>query len=583
MRLMYLAPMALAFYLTGCSTSSEKPPEPTASPEPELAAAVEEPTRPFPDDSFHELLVAEFAVRRNRFDLALGNYMQQAHETRDPGVVARAARLAQFLKADNAALDAAQLWTDIEPTNMEAQFTLSTMLAKQGRPLEALKPMVDVLEHGGETNFAAIAASALNQGDTQRAQLEAAFDREIERHPDNTQLLTGKALLEQQRGQPEQALATIRKVLKLDPEDLHAIVVEARLLQQLDREDEAFQRLHQVVQQHPHNRRLRLQYARMLMARDIVAAKQQFELLLLGTPNDADLLLSLGLISHEVGEYDEARGYFQRLLETGQRNHEAHYYLGQLEEQQQHWSLALEHYRQIPPGKDYVAATSRITAIYVHQGELNTARSYIREARLQHPEHALQLYLLESEVLNKGKQYKEGEKLLSEALLAEPGQPNLLYARSMFYEKLGRFDDMENDLQKIIDADPNNAVALNALGYILVNRGERLEEAYQMIRRANELKPDDPAVLDSLGWAEFKRGNLSQAVQLLSRAFQAFPDAEVAAHLGEVLWQLGEKKRAIEVWGTALQRAPNHPLILEVLKRLQVKDDSLPVAAGAEH
>lgn len=579
-----LASALLGVLLAACTTTSEKPepaPEPSSeSSIPETAA--EQPSRPFPGDSFHDLLVAEFAIRRNRFDLALGNYMQQAHETQDPGVAAWAARLAQFLKADNAALDAAQLWTDLEPENVEGQYTLAMMLAKQGRPLEAMAPMMEVLQNGGETNFADIAASALKLDEDKRLQLEQVFDEKIRQYPDNPQLLKGKALLQQQRGETEQALRTIRRVIKLDPEDLHAMVVEARLLQQLDREDEAFQRLQEVVAQNPHNRRLRLQYARMLMTRDIEAAKAQFEILLVTTPNDADLLLSLGLINHETGHVEEARGYFLRLLETGQRTHEAHYYLGQIEEQAQNWTVALSHYRQIPPGKDYVAAITRITAIYLNQGQLQVARDNLARLRTEHPEHGLQLYLLEAEVLNKSQQFEAGDALLSEALLVFPNQPNLLYTRSMFREKLGHFDQMESDLQQIIDMDPNNAVALNALGYILINRSQRLDEAYEMIRRALQLKPNDPAILDSLGWAEFRRGNLAQSVDLLTQAFKAYPDHEVAAHLGEVLWALGEQKRALEVWKMGLQRSPGSPVILDTLKRLGVDDSALPASATQE-
>lgn len=567
-----LALTALSLCLSACTSVQRAGIEPAADIPAQIApeAEVEAPTRPFPPETFQDLLVAEFAVRRNRFDLALGNYMQQAHETRDPGVTARATRIAQFLKADNAALDGARLWTELEPDNLEAQFTLAAMLARQGQALEALKPMTMVLEKGGETNFMLIAANALEQEQAERDKLETALDELIDSHPDNTQLLVSKALLLQQRGEGEQALKKIRQVLKLDPQNLAAVVTEARLLQQLDRGNEAFARLEQVVSQYPENRRLRLQYARMLMSKDIDAARQQFEWLLSATPGDPDLLLSLGLISNETGHVEDARNYFQQLLDTGERDLEAHFYLGQLEEQQQNFDQALMHYQQIPPGKDYVTALSRITAIYIAQGKLDKAQQNLQQNRVQHPELALQLYLLESEVLNKGQLYQEGQKLMSEALLLFPKQSNLLYTRAMFNEKLGRFDIMEKDLRAIIAREPDNAVALNALGYVMLNRADRIEEAYEMIKRALELKPDDPAILDSLGWAEYRRGNLAQAVQLLSQAYEIYPDAEIAAHLGEVLWKIGEKKQALEVWRQGLMRTPNSPYIIETLKRFGV-------------
>ncbi|WP_235015489.1 tetratricopeptide repeat protein [Oceanicoccus sp. KOV_DT_Chl] len=530
--------------------------------------SAEIPSRPFPGDSFHDLLVAEFAVRRSRYDLALGNYLQQAHQTRDPGVTARATRLAQFLNADNATLDAAQLWVELEPDNTEAQYTLATILAENKRPLEALVHMAIVLEQDGKTNFAAIAASALPLPETNRNTMEAEIDRLLVLHPDNTQLMTAKSLLLQQRDETEAALKLIREVLKLDNKDLHAVVVEARLLQQLGREGEAFQRLSVVVKQYPNNRRLRLQYARLLMSKDIVKAKQQFEILLNMAPNDPDLLLSLGLISKETDQLDDAESYFQRLLASGQRTTESYYYLGQLAELNQNWQAAIEYYRLIPPGADFLAASSRITSLYLKQGRQDTAREYLTALRQQYPEHAVRLYLLEAELLMSTRQPQQGFELLTEALLIYPQQGSLLYTRSMFSEQLGDLAAMEQDLREIIAQDADNATALNALGYVLANRTERLDEAFQLISRALAAKPGDPAILDSLGWVEYKRGNLQQALTLLQQAYQAFQDHEVAAHLGEVLWQLGKTEQANALWQQALKKTPNSPILTETINRL---------------
>lgn len=548
--------------------------------EPVTAAPDEDikiPSRPFPDDSFYDLLVAEFAVRRNRYDLALGNYLQQAHQTRDAGVTARATRLAQFLQADNATLDAAQLWVELDPNSPEAHYTTATMLAKNQRPLEALQHMTAVLEQQGKTNFAAIAASTLQMPEATRQQVELAIDQLITKYPDNGQIMTSKALFLQQRGEPEAALALIQQVLKLNEQDFHAVVIEARLLQQLGHQDKAFVRMEKVVQQFPRNRRLRLQYARMLMSQDIVLAKQQFETLLLQSPNDPDLLLSLGLISRETKNNDDAQDYFQRLLVTGKRSTEAYYYLGQLAEQQQNWQQAIDFYRQIPPSNDFIAATNRIITLYMRQQQGETAHQYLQSLRQQYPEHAVRLYLMESELLLKQNQLETGQELLTEALLIYPQHPNLLYVRSMFSEKRGNLVLMEQDLRAMIQQDDSNALALNALGYVLANRTDRFDEAYQLISRALAVKPDDPAILDSLGWVEFRRGNLPEALALLQRAYAAFADHEVAAHLGEVLWQLDRRDEAIAIWQKALSTTPDSRYIAETVQRLGAPVD-IPAA-----
>lgn len=529
---------------------------------------VEVPTRPFPIDSLHDLLVAEFALRRKRYDVALGNYLQQAHQTRDTGVTARAARLAQFLQAEKATLDAAQLWVELDPSNTEAQYTAATTLAKNKQPLKALNHMTMVLEQGGKTNFSAIAAGALPLSETKRNTLEAKFDRLIIKYPDNTQLMTAKALLLQQRDKAEDALNFIRNVLTLDPKNLHAVVVEARLLLQLDRSHEAFNRLEVIVQQHPNNRRLRLQYARLLMTKDIGKAKQQFEILLKVTPKDPDLLLSLGLISKETKQFEDAEYYFQSLLATDKRNTESYYYLGQLAELKQNWQSAIDYYQHIPPSTDFLAVSNRIIKLYMKQGRQNTARDYLLSLRQKYPEHAIRIYLLEAELLMSNQQLQQGYDLLTEALLVNPQQDNLLYTRSMLSEKMGNLNAMEQDLRQIIKQNENNAIALNTLGYVLANRTDRLDEAYQLINRALVVKPDDPAILDSLGWVEYRRGNLQRALKLLQQAHKTMPDHEVAAHLGEVLWQLGQTEEATILWQQTLKKTPNSPILMETIKRL---------------
>ena len=568
-RFLAITTVTLAGLLTACSTADNQPPtidslETIAIEEVETEA----PSRPFPADSFYSLLVAEFAVRRNRFDIALGNYLQQAHETGDKGVTQRATRLAQFLRADKATLDASQLWIELEPENLEAQYTNATMLAKNQRPLEALKRMVVVLENNGNTNFPAIAASSLPLPLITRNLVEGEIDRLITQYPKNVQLLTSKTLLLQQRNENESALATIQQAILLDETNSQAYIVEARLLQKLKRFDEAYNRLKMSVEQFPNNHRLRLQYARLLMTRDISEAQNQFEWLLSKTPQDPALLLSLALVSKETDQIDLANDYLQRLLTTGQRNNDAYFYLGQLAELTGELQLAIDYYKNIQISNHFINATNRMISLYLQQGRETTAKEYLVGLRQQHPQYSIRLYLLESELLMRNQRYEEGHQLLSEALLISPNQAGLLYARSMFSEKLNDFEALKLDLQTIIDQDPDNVIALNALGYVLANRGESLDDAYEMINKAVLSNPENPAFLDSLGWVEYRRGNIIKAEELLKKAYEAYPDHEVAAHLGEVLWIQNKNEEAIKIWQEALKRKPDSRIILETIERL---------------
>ncbi|MDB6062597.1 MAG: hypothetical protein JWM78_2700 [Verrucomicrobiaceae bacterium] len=560
-----------SFALSGCNVhptqhahqtpSSAAPAEGEQPPPP-----IVEKTRPFPPESFYDLLVAEFALRRSDYELALSNYVQQAHSTLDAGVIARATRLAQFLKADRAALESAQLWVSQEPDDMEAQFTLASQLAKAQRPLEAMPPMVKVLEAGTKANFAMIAAAALQQSDAVQTDLLNQFNALLVTYKDNVELMTGKALLLQQRGERTEALALIRKVLDQAPDETHAIIIEAKLLEDLGRQDEAFARLRQMVEINPGNRRLRLQYARLLIQTDIEKAREQFAILVAQSPGDGDMLLSLALVSKETGALDDAEQYFQTLLTMNQHVQEAHFYLGQIYEQRGNRASAIQHYEQIPPGPDFFPALGRIIELQVSSDNAAAARKHLRGLRDQYPQHAVRFYLIEAELLMQTKAYQAGSDLMTEALKQFPLQPNLLYTRSMFSERRHDIPLLEKDLRAILKKDPGNVTALNALGYALANLTSRHTEAYPLIRKALDEKPDDPAIMDSMGWVEYKRGNLSEAREWLEKAYAAFPDPEVAAHLGEVLWHDGNEKRAREVWLKALQESPDSEQVRTALK-----------------
>lgn len=566
--------LLLAALLGGCALQSfsAKPaapiaPAPADTPAPPVVEPVAEKVRPFPPETFYDLLVAEFALRRGEYEMALGNYLQQAQTTQDVGVISRAAQLAQFLKADRAALDASELWVRHEPDDMEARFMLASQLAKAQRPLAAMPHMVKVLEAGAKANFAMIAAAALQQPEPVQAELLQQFDALLAVHKDNIELLTAKALLLQQRGQQEEALALIRKVLEQSPDETHAIIIEAKLLEEMGRKDEAFARLRQMVDMNPGNRRLRLQYARLLTQTDMQKAREQFAILVAQSPGDADMLLSLALVSRETGALDDAEQYFHKLIAMDQHVPQSHYYLGQIYEQKRDRAAAIEQYEQVPPGQEFFAALGRLLELRLADQDAAGARRHLRALREQYPQHAVRLYLIEADLLLQTKSYQSGTELMTEALKRYPQQPNLLYSRSMFSERRRDIPALERDLRAILKKDPDNATALNALGYALANLTGRHAEALPLIRRALELKPDDPAVMDSMGWAEYKRGDLEAARQWLEKAYAAFPDPEVAAHLGEVLWQSGDPARAREMWQKALQEKPDDESLRATVRR----------------
>ena len=534
----------------------------------QAAAAV--PERPFPADSFYELLVAEFALRRQAYDVTLEKYTEQAPLLRDPGVSAHTTHLAQFLQHQDAALASAQLWVELEPDNAEANNTVASLLAQRGQTLAALPYLTVVEEQSGDANFPMLLNGFSQLSDEQRAALMQGLDELALQYPENTRLLLTQALIHAEYRQFDRALDELNTLLELEPEQPQAVLLEAKIL--LEQNDDApYARMQRVLKGNPDAKKLRLQYARMLATTDMPAAREQFEILSAQSPQDSDLLFSLALINREIGDREAAYAYLEQTIALGQRSDEAYYYLGRMKEQDNDTEAALASYMEVGVGPEYLAAGSRIGLLLVEQGELGRSSAWFRQQREKIPQLSEQLYALEADILSRANATAEAMQLFNQALQEFPDSTALRYSRAMLSEQLDDLEAMEKDLRILLAADPDNATALNALGYTLADRTTRYQEAQSLVSRALELEPDEPAILDSMGWVLYRQGNYDEAIVYLTRAYADFPDPEVAAHLGEVLWASGNTEDAIMIWQAALQRDPAHPIVLETLRRLGVE------------
>jgi tetratricopeptide (TPR) repeat protein len=265
----------------------------------------------------------------------------------------------------------------------------------------------------------------------------------------------------------------------------------------------------------------------------------------------------------------------------GQRTDEAYYYLGRMAESDNESEKAISNYMEIKDGEEYLAATSRIGQILVKEGQLDRNHDWFAEQRSKKPLLRAQLYGLEADILTQAGYEKEAMQVLDEALVEMPDNTPLRYARAMLSEKQNELVSMERDLRAILATNPDNATALNALGYTLADRTTRYDEALQLIARALALQPNEPAILDSMGWVMFRTGRYAESVMYLSRAYGYFPDPEVAAHLGEALWVKGDTDGAREIWQDALQRNPGHPILISTLDRLGIDTPALSPAKDA--
>lgn len=522
----------------------------------------------FTQDTMYSLLVAELAGQRNRFDIALDNYVSQAATTQDPAVSERAFRIAEYVGADDAALDTALIWARNNPENLESQRAAAIQLARAGRYDDSMRYMERVLQGQGDTHFDFLALAAAETDTDTRNALIKSFDRLLAKYPSNGQLVFGKALLLQQNGDSEQSLKLLEDNPPKDGE-IAPILLRTRLLQSLGRGKEGLSILEKSLKKYPDEKRLRLTYARMLVEQDrMTDAKAQFANLLQQYPDDDDLRLSLALVCLEAKAWDEAAGYLEELVARDAHVDTAHLNLGRIFEERNDQQSALDEYAQVGPSQEFLPAQLRQADILISNGNAAEASRRLKEARDNQPDYAIQLYLIEAETQTANNHQERGWQVLNSALKQYPDDMNLLYTRAMLAEKRDNLAQLEIDLRAILKRDPENAMALNALGYTLADRTTRYAEAKELIEKAHTINPDDPAVLDSLGWVNFRMGNLDEAERLLRLALERFPDHEVAAHLGEVLWARGKEREARQVWAKAFEDQPDSPVLRSTVQRL---------------
>ena len=525
------------------------------------------PVAPFPKDALYQLLVAEVAGYRGEYSTALEKYVDMALKTRDAGVAQRAAMLAVYLKRYEEALTTSKIWVEQEPDSIEARRYLSEQLLRIGDMEQAIVHMEAIKNLGGLANFESFAYSAANMDDKGREVLLEAMSRMLAEYPGDEQLMFSKAVLLEQSGQLEEALQLANQLL-VSKKDINVIVLKVNALKDLLRTDEALVFLESTLEELADKRRLRLIYARMLFeAERLVDAEKQYEQVHQQAPNDSDILFALALISMEQGKDESAKGYLNQMIRFNRRANEAHYYLGSIADKNDKIPQAISEYKMVGPGREYLAAQVRIAALLADQDRLDDARAHLENQRANNPDRYNRLVMIEGQLLSERGHEAEFFELLETVIQKQPENVELLYFRAMTGQSLGRLDVLEQDLLRVIEIDPGNADAMNALGYTLADQTDRHDEALILIERALEIKPNEAAFIDSLGWVQYRLENYKDAVTNLRKALSLFDNDEVAAHLGEVLWVSGEQQEARNVWQKALDARPDSDILKRVIKR----------------
>jgi tetratricopeptide (TPR) repeat protein len=306
------------------------------------------------------------------------------------------------------------------------------------------------------------------------------------------------------------------------------------------------------------------------MEKRLPEARKQFEAVASASPKNPDVLYAVGLLAYQLKDYAAAEEYMKRVLGLGYRDPEGvRYVLGQIAEEQKLWPRAIEWYESIETGDHVMPARMRTANAIAKQGKLDEARAFLKRVADENPEDTVQLTVAEAQLLRDAQRHADAFSLLSEALGKQPEQPDLLYDLALTAEKLERYDLLEAHLRKLIQIKPDHAHAYNALGYSFADRNTNLPEARKLIEKALEIAPEDYFIIDSMGWVLYREGDLKGAARELRRAYSGRPDAEIGAHLGEVLWMLGERDEARRIWDEALKAGPENETLQKTIKRLR--------------
>jgi tetratricopeptide (TPR) repeat protein len=531
------------------------------------------------EEAMFRLLVAEVAGQRGELDVSIAYLLSTFEHVADPEIADHATQVALYAQDYEAAYVAARRWVELAPENGEATRTVAFLALHQGQLKEAADYMRRVLDQYAEDKqqgFLVIASllgrEVQGQGKAKPA-LQLMRDLVAE-NPQNPYAHFAYGNLASVFSEWETAKAALASALKLQPDFAPALILHARVLRELGEAEAAIAELADAVKRYPANNHLRLAYARMLLnANRYPEARIQYESLLGEMPKDPDLIYTLALLNLDMDELDRANAYFQQLLQNGNRGAESNYYLGRIAETRRQHASAIQNYSRVGQGEYRLDAQIRIGHLLGEQEQMDEARRHFTALREQsaNPATEVRVYLEEALLLDSKEQNQLAIELLDEGLRKFPGNTELLYTRGLSHEKVGRLDLLEQDMLSILKREPENADALNTLGYTLANRTDRYQEAYELIKQAIAIKPDNAAIVDSMGWVLYRMGRHQESLKFLRRALALQFDTEIAAHLSEVLWVAGDRSGAESVLRHALEKEPKDKLLLDVKRQLNSK------------
>ena len=580
--------LALALAALFCAPALALPADESATTPasiPQAAPPVAEPQSPpvaeLDGRAVYQVLLGEIALQRGDLGVAAAAYQDLARHTGDAGILRRAVEISAAVRQYDQALELLNRWMQVSPGDEAQQPMRLNLLLASGHIAELEAPVMELLQSEPEqlaANFLGLTRLFAQHPDKQ-----AMYDliaRLAARYPDLAEAHYTLAVAAAGTQQTGIAHAELARAQILKPDWDAPLLFWGEILLQVatrqgsghvdaDLTAQTIQQLNAYLRRNPDSREVRLQLARVLIAtRQYQLARKEFDRLLADNPDNPGIVYPVAMLALQEKDFDTARRLFARLLELPFPDQgAARFFLGQTEEESGNIEQALAYYKLVQPGAHYFSARGRAATLLMKSDRLDEARTLLKTTTARTEGEKTTLILLEAGLLREAGRYTETHALLDSALKKQPDDKELLYDTAMAAEKVGKLDEMERHLKKLIRLSPENAHAYNALGYSLADRNLRLPEAFTLIRKASELAPQDPYIMDSLGWVQYRQGKTKDALKTLESAYSIKEDPEIAAHIGEVLFRLGRQEEAREFLKKAAAAAPDNDTLKATVQR----------------
>lgn len=545
-------------------SSAEAIPTPSPVPEQDIEYGA------FTEEQLYQTIVGEMSGQQGNLKGASDTYFKLAFETKDLGIIRRAIQFASVGGDINGVVQLGLLWAEQQPEEVAPHLMLSFQLLDAGRFEDAVNHMADVINMGGQIDFAAVSARTQRLPTDRRSRLIENLRQLHRLYPDQSSIQYAVVELLDQNQQAQDAIVELQILRQNYGNSPRSLLIEAQLLQKLEQLDQSRRVLRNGIRSFPEDKLLRFNYARLLIQdEELNKARRQFEILIEQDPDDHETLYSIALLDVEMEAFDEARAQFSRLIDVDHRVNESRFYLGFISEKEQKLQQAIGHYRTVEAGAaNFITAQQQATRFAIELEQYDEAHDWLVDLSRGRPRLEVLFTNIETTFLMQAQEFDRAMVVLNEMLQRFPDNTDMLFTRVMLHDAMDDIVNSEQDLQRIIALQPEDARALNHLGYMLADRTTRYAEALDLIERAITISPDDAAIIDSLAWAQYKLGRYEESLKNLRRAFATFPDHEVASHLGEVLWVSGQESEAMRVWRDALKETPDSDLIKEAMQRL---------------